>query len=73
MGLRTAQLIDEVNHALVDHPRTQWSPELEALYVKALEQMHIVDEIDARGEPCSKDECVYEAPLKLVREGLCSS
>ena len=70
IGLRTAQLTDEVDHALVDHPRSSWSPELEALYSKALEQLGINDCVDANGKDCDKDMCVYEAPLMLVREGL---
>lgn len=70
IGIRTAQLVDEVDHAMIGKPRSEWSAELEALYASALEHMHINDCINARGEECSKDECVYEAPLKLVREGL---
>jgi hypothetical protein len=35
--------------------------------------MGIIDEINASGKPCSKDECVYEAALAYVREGLCST
>jgi hypothetical protein len=70
IGIRTAQLLDEVDHALVGHPRSEWSAELEDLYQKALEQMGIMDEIDSTGAECSKGECVYEAPLNRVKEGL---
>jgi hypothetical protein len=73
IGLVTAQLLDEIDHALVGHPRSAWTPVLEDLYQKALEHMGIIDEINACGETCSKDECVYEAALNYVREGLCST
>jgi hypothetical protein len=73
IGLRTAQLLDEIDHALVGHPRSAWTSTLENLYQKALEHMGIIDEINASGKPCSKDECVYEAALAYVREGLCST
>jgi hypothetical protein len=74
IGLRTAQLLDEIDHAMLGHPRSEWSPELEDLYQKALDHLGIVDGINSCGAICAGDECVYEAALNYVKEGLtCSS